>query len=137
MGPIYGTILMDAASAGEGFEKIGVKELRIMLQQGLAGLQEIVEAHVGDKTLVDTLSPAVDALKKAEQEGLPMGRALEELKMAARTGCDSTKDMVAKFGRSSRLGERSRGVLDAGAVSSCIILESMADAMIALLNDCG
>ena len=133
MGPIYGTILMDAASAGETFEEIGVKELRIMLQAGLAGLQEIVDAQVGDKTLVDTLSPAVDMLKMAEDSGLDMNTALEQMKQAARTGRDSTKNMVAKFGRSSRLGERSRGVLDAGATSCCIILESMADAMLKLL----
>ena len=133
MGPIYGTILMDAATAGEVFEEIGVKELRIMLQAGLAGLQEIVDAQVGDKTLVDTLSPAVDMLKMAEDSGLDMNTALEQMKQAARTGRDSTKNMVAKFGRSSRLGERSRGVLDAGATSCCIILESMADAMLKLL----
>ena len=133
MGPIYGTILMDAATAGEVFEEIGVKELRIMLQAGLAGLQEIVDAQVGDKTLVDTLSPAVDMLKMAEDSGLDMSTALEQMKQAARTGRDSTKNMVAKFGRSSRLGERSRGVLDAGATSCCIILESMADAMLKLL----
>lgn len=133
MGPIYGTILMDAASAGETFEEIGVKELRIMLQAGLAGLQEIVDAQVGDKALVDTLSPAVDMLKMAEDSGLDMNTALEQMKQAARTGRDSTKNMVAKFGRSSRLGERSRGVLDAGATSCCIILESMADAMLKLL----
>lgn len=133
MGPIYGTILMDAASAGEAFEEIGVKELRVMLQAGLAGLQEIVEAKVGDKTLVDTLSPAVDMLKRAEDSGLDMNNALEQMKQAARAGRDSTKNMVAKFGRSSRLGERSRGVLDAGATSCCIILESMADAMQELL----
>lgn len=133
MGPIYGTILMDAASAGEAFEEIGVKELRVMLQAGLAGLQEIVEAKVGDKTLVDTLSPAVDMLKRAEDSGLDMNTALEQMKQAARAGRDSTKNMVAKFGRSSRLGERSRGVLDAGATSCCIILESMADAMQELL----
>ena len=124
---------MDAATAGEVFDEIGVKELRIMLQAGLAGLQEIVDAQVGDKTLVDTLSPAVDMLKMAEDSGLDMNTALEQMKQAARTGRDSTKNMVAKFGRSSRLGERSRGVLDAGATSCCIILESMADAMLKLL----
>ena len=59
MGPIYGTILNDAASVGEDAEDIDVKVLAEMLRGGLAGLQEIVEAHIGDKTLVDTLEPAV------------------------------------------------------------------------------
>ena len=57
------------------------------------------------------------------------------MKEAAEQGKESTKDMVAKFGRSSRLGERSRGVLDAGATSCCILLSSMADAIIKLLTD--
>lgn len=127
MGPIYGTIFMDMAEAGEELEEIGTRELADMLAAGLSGLCEIVEAQVGDKTLVDTLSPAVETLKQAAEEGKDFKEALEEMKQAARTGRDSTKDMVAKFGRSSRLGERSRGVLDAGATSCCIILEAMAD----------
>ena len=133
MGPIYGTIFMDMATAGEDYETIGVKELRSMLEAGLTGLQEIVDAKVGDKTLVDTLSPAVEELRKAEELQQDMKQALEAMKAAAAAGRDSTKDMVAKYGRSSRLGERSRGVLDAGATSCCIILTTMADAMEALL----
>ena len=57
------------------------------------------------------------------------------MKTAAECGRDSTKDMVAKFGRSSRLGERSRGVLDAGAASCCILLQAMADGMLGLLEE--
>lgn len=127
MGPIYGTIFMDSADAGMEKENISVKDLADMLSAGLEGLQEIVEAKVGDKTLVDTLSPAVDALKAAAAKGHPYPQALEEMKTAAKQGMESTKNLVAKFGRSSRLGERSRGVLDAGSVSCYIILEAMAD----------
>lgn len=133
MGPIYGTIFMDAASAGEDLEDISVKGLADMLEAGLQGLQEIVEAQVGDKTLVDTLSPAVDSLKQSAENGTDFKAALEAMKEAARAGRDSTKDLVAKFGRSSRLGERSRGVLDAGATSCCIILEAIADGICELL----
>lgn len=128
MGPIYGTIFMDAADAGEELEEIGSKELSDMLQAGIDGLLEIVEAKVGDKTLVDTLIPAVEVLKKETD----LKTALVEMKAAAAAGRDSTKDMVAKYGRSSRLGERSRGVLDAGAVSCCIILTAMANGIIEL-----
>ena len=133
MGPIYGTIFMDSAEAGEDLDEIGVQELHDMLAAGLEGLQGIVEAQVGDKTLVDTLSPAVDALKAAADAGKPLSEALEDMKAAAQAGKESTKDMVAKYGRSSRLGERSRGVLDAGAASCCIILTAMADAIAAQL----
>lgn len=127
MGPIYGTILMDMAEAGEELEEIDVKDLGSMLSAGLLGLQGIVEAQVGDKTLVDTLSPAVEALKASAEAGEGYEEALPKMKAAAEAGRDSTKEMVAKYGRSSRLGERSRGVLDAGATSCCIILTAMAD----------
>lgn len=134
MGPIYGTILMDMASAGEDLEDITVADLGNMLDAGLKGLQEIVEAQVGDKTLVDTLSPAVDSLKRSAAQGADYPTALAEMKEAAAAGRDSTKDMIAKFGRSSRLGERSRGVLDAGSVSCCIILAAMADGIARVLE---
>lgn len=134
MGPIYGTILTDAASEGEDQEDIDAKVLAGMLRGGLSGLQEIVQAQVGDKTLVDTLEPAVRSLEKSAGKGEDFITALRKMKTAAAQGKDSTKDMVAKFGRSSRLGERSRGVLDAGATSCCIILTAMADAIIAMLS---
>lgn len=132
MGPIYGTILMDMAEAGEDLEEISVADFGKMLEAGLEGLCGIVEARVGDKTLVDTLSPAVDVIKAAGEAGKDYKEALPEMKAAAEKGRDSTKDLVAKFGRSSRLGERSRGVLDAGATSCCIILTAMADGIMEL-----
>lgn len=133
MGPIYGTIFMDMAEAAEESDKIDLPLLAKMLEAGLNGLYGIVDARVGDKTLVDTLSPSVEALKKASAAGTPFADALQEMKKAALAGRDSTKDLVAKYGRASRLGERSKGVLDAGATSCCIILTSMADGISALL----
>ena len=133
MGPIYGSILSGMSEAGEDLEDITLEDLGKMLEAGLSELQDIVDAKVGDKTLVDTLSPAVDAVKAGAAEGKDYKETLEAMKAAAAAGRDSTKDMVAKFGRSSRLGERSRGVLDAGATSCCIILTAMADGIIETL----
>lgn len=133
MGPIYGTILLDAADAGANKNEIGVADLAEILEEGLNGLYEIVKAKVGDKTLVDTLVPAVDSLKKSAAAGEDFKAALSKMKEAAAAGRDSTKDLAAKFGRSARLGERSRGVLDAGSVSCCIILSAMADGIQELL----
>ena len=133
MGPIYGTIFMDMAEAGEDLDEITAADLGTMLEAGLNGLYGIVDAKVGDKTLVDTLAPSVEVMKAAGAEGKDFKEALAEMKKAAEAGRDSTKDMVAKFGRSSRLGERSRGVLDAGATSCCIILSAMADGISELL----
>lgn len=130
MGPIYGTIFIDAAEAGEDIENIGVAELAAILEKGLEGLYGIVEAKVGDKTLVDALAPAVKSLKQSGESGTDFKEALEKMKAEAVIGRDSTKNMMAKFGRSSRLGERSKGVLDAGATSCCIILTAMADGII-------
>ena len=130
MGPIYGTVFCDMAEAGDAFAEIGTKELATMLDAGLEGLYDIVEARQGDKTLVDALYPAAETMKKAAEAGTSFASALEEMKTAAQAGKESTKSMVAKFGRSSRLGKRSRGVLDAGATSCCIILTAIADGIL-------
>lgn len=134
MGPIYGTIFMDMAEAGAELEEISLEDFGGMLTAGLDGLCGIVEAKVGDKTLVDTLSPAAKAVGDGAKAGEDFAGTLDKMKEAARAGRDSTKDMTAKYGRSSRLGERSRGVLDAGATSCCIILEAMADGIKEILN---
>ena len=83
MGPIYGTVLKSMAKAGDGIKSITLKDLSDMLSAGLDGLQKIVQAKVGDKTLVDTLSPAVDSLSDAVSEGADLETALEKMKEAA------------------------------------------------------
>ena len=133
MGPIYGTIFMEMSDAGEGSTEIGLPELIGMLEHGMNGLIEIVDARVGDKTLVDTLSPALDALKQAQTDGKTFYDALDDMKAAAVSGRDSTMDLVAQYGRAARLGERSKGVLDAGAASCCLLLNAMADGIQAML----
>lgn len=134
MGPIYGTIFMEMADKAEGEEDITLELFTEMLDAGLAGLYEIVDARPGDKTLVDTLTSAIDGLKRAAGEGKTFAEALDVMKDCAEAGKESTKDMMARYGRASRLGERSRGVLDAGAASCCIILQAMADGMKAVLE---
>jgi dihydroxyacetone kinase-like protein len=136
MGPIYGTILMEMGDNldDNDVEEIGLKEFCDSLSAGLEGLYGIVDARVGDKTLVDTLAPSVESLKKDMEAGTGFAEALEHMKVAALAGRDSTKDLMAKYGRSSRLGERSRGVLDAGSCSCYIVLEAMADGILELLK---
>lgn len=134
MGPIYGTILMEMAETGKEEEDITLTVLTEMLEAGLTGLYDIVDARVGDKTLVDTLSPAIDSLKESAENGENFVDALQNMKYEAEKGKDSTKNMLAKFGRSSRLGKRSIGVLDAGAASCAIILTAMADGMMDIIK---
>ena len=88
-------------------------------------LEELVGARTGDKTLMDTLTPAVAALEKAGQEGADMQTALVQMKKAAESGRDSTKDMIAKFGRAKSLLERAIGHQDAGATSVWLIFQGM------------
>ena len=115
----------------EGLDELGM----ILLNEIGGSMGPIYGTILMDMAEVgDTLSPSVDALKDGINSGISFKDALENMKAAADKGRDSTKDMVAKFGRSSRLGERSRGVLDAGATSCCIILNSMADGIIELLS---
>lgn len=134
MGPIYGTVFMDMSDRAEDADEIDLSLFCDMLEAGLEGLYGIVDARPGDKTLVDALYPALLALKSARDAGTDFSEALDGMKAAAEKGKDSTKELVAKYGRSARLGERSRGVLDAGAASCCIILCAMADGMKAVLQ---
>ena len=117
MGPIYGTIFGGMAERCGGAEEISLSLFAEMLRQGFEDLSEIIETKVGDKTIVDTLAPAVESVERSVTILEPIGRAMASMISAAERGKESTKEMVAKVGRSSRLGERSKGVLDAGAVS--------------------
>ncbi len=133
MGPLYGTFFMEFAKACKDIEDIDKEAFGTVLQAALKGMQAFDKAKVGDKTLMDTLVPAINAYKAALSEGKDFKAALLDMKAEAEKGKESTKDMVAKIGRAARLGERSRGVLDAGATSCNLILQSMADAIEALL----
>ncbi|HBA12807.1 MAG TPA: dihydroxyacetone kinase subunit L [Bacteroidales bacterium] len=126
MGPLYGKFFTALGKSFEGKSEIGKKDFLNALESSLEAIRTVSDAKVGDKTLMDVLIPAVDAMKKAVDEDKSFADSLDCMIEAAVAGRDSTVDMVAKIGRSSRLGERSRGVMDAGAASCFIILESMA-----------
>lgn len=127
MGPLYGKFFDAIAATIDGMDKIGKAELRKAFNAGIEAIESISPAKIGDKTLIDTLVPAVSAYETALNEGSTFYDALEVLKNAAEKGYLSTKDMKAKIGRASRLGERSVGVLDPGAVSCYLILETMSN----------
>ena len=129
MGPLYGSLFIGMADEVRGSEDIDAATFAHLLRGGLTSLQDITEAGVGDKCLMDTLIPAVEAFERAHAAARSFSDALDAMKSAASQGRDSTKDLVAKIGRASRLGERSLGVLDAGAVSCCLILTQLADSI--------
>jgi dihydroxyacetone kinase-like protein len=134
MGPLYGALFDEFAIASKGHEEIDAQIIEAMLNSALAAVQEIGSAHRGDKTLLDTLIPAVEAFTKAASSGMDLGASLEAMIEAAEAGWKSTEGMVAKIGRASRLGERSRGVLDAGATSCFLIIKSMGGSIRGLLS---
>jgi dihydroxyacetone kinase-like protein len=126
MGPLYGFLFKNMASACDGVEAIDAAVFGKMMTACKEGIQKVSQAQVGDKTLVDVLVPAEQAYQVALQKGKNFAECLDAMVAAAVQGRDATKDMIAKVGRSSRLGERSRGVIDAGSASCCLILETMA-----------
>ncbi|QRM57809.1 dihydroxyacetone kinase subunit DhaL [Sinorhizobium sp. BG8] len=125
MGPLYGVMFTEFAEKLEGVDLIDSAAFSRMLHAGLEGIQSIGSAKVGDKTLLDALVPAVDAFDASIASGNSFGEALDALVDAAEAGRDSTINLVAKIGRASRLGDRSLGVLDAGATSCAIILKEL------------
>jgi dihydroxyacetone kinase phosphoprotein-dependent L subunit len=134
MGPLYGTMFMDMAEQAQGKDDIDAATFGLMLEAALNAVRGLGDAKVGDKTLLDTLVPAERAFKTALASGASFSAALEAMTDAAETGWQSTRDLVARIGRASRLGERSRGHLDAGATSCYLILQAMGTQMQVLLH---
>lgn len=134
MGPLYGVFFDELSTSSEDVEEIDATAFECMIKAAVKGVEEIGGAKKGDKTLLDTLIPAVEAYSSALAEGKSFDECLEALKAAAKEGWQNTKDMVAKIGRASRLGERSRGVLDAGATSCYLIVSSIASTVQELLK---
>ena len=133
MGPLYGTFFLDMAAVVSPENDMDAPLFGRMLRAGLGGVQELGSAKRGDKTLLDTLIPAADAFDAAVAGGATFADAMAAMAAAAETGRDATKDMAARIGRAARLGERSRGTIDAGAASCCLILQALASGLAARL----
>ncbi|MCP1224202.1 dihydroxyacetone kinase subunit DhaL [Sebaldella sp. S0638] len=134
MGPLYGNFFRGLYAASRKSETIDKNIMLSMLEKACSNLSALTDAKPGDKTLIDVLVPAVLAYKKSVEQNCDFKTCLENMMSEAEKGLESTKDMIAKLGRSSRLGERSRGHLDAGAASCCIILRAITDTAVELLN---
>jgi phosphoenolpyruvate---glycerone phosphotransferase subunit DhaL len=126
MGPIYGTFFIQMSLKAKGKPETDAKLFGEMLKAARDALEDLGGAKVGDKTLMDAVIPAQVAYQSAVEAGASLQEALKKMADAAEKGKDSTVDLVAKIGRSARLGERSRGVLDAGATSAALILQTFA-----------
>ena len=130
MGPLYGTFFTEMADALDGAGQIDADRFSATLRAGVATIADIGGAKPGDKTLMDVLVPAQAAFDATLERGEGFAACLTAMKGAAAAGLESTRDMVARVGRASRLGERSRGTLDAGAASCNLLLAALADGLL-------
>ena len=126
MGPLYGQFFGGLAEVLAPHEQLDARLFGEALAHAVGQVQRMGQAQVGDKTLVDTLVPAWRAYESALKADLPFSDVLQQMSEAAERGRDSTRPLQARLGRAARLGARSKGVLDAGAASCCLILQTLA-----------
>jgi dihydroxyacetone kinase-like protein len=126
-GPLLGTFFLRAGTACAGKSELGPSDVVALFQAGVDGIQQRGKAERGDKTMLDALLPAVDAMRAALDAGSDLAEILNRGAAAAEAGVQATKTMQARRGRASYLGDRSVGHQDAGATGAHLILKAAAD----------
>ncbi len=128
-GPLYGTFFLRAATAPNGGQSVDLAGLTRMFRFGLDGLQQRGKAHLHDKTMVDAIQPAVEAMEAAVAANQSLAVALASARQAARQGMKHTIQIPANKGRASYLGPRSIGHQDPGATSAYYLFETAAEVL--------
>ena len=128
-GPLYGTFFMKFGTAAATTDVLELPQLAASLRAGLDGIVARGKAELGDKTMVDAMSPALDALDAGIAAGDSVTTCLSAAATAAAAGRDATIPLVARKGRASYLGERSAGHQDPGATSTAYLFETLAQAV--------
>jgi dihydroxyacetone kinase-like protein len=123
-GPLYGTLFMQMGAATAGKSALSLEDWAKAVDAGLKGVQARGKAEPGDKTMIDALTPAAEALAKAVAEDASLDDALGSATRAAEDGMKATIPLVARKGRASYLGERSAGHQDPGATSSFLLIKT-------------
>ena len=126
-GPLYGTFFLRAAAACAGRTEIEAADAVALFQAGIEGVQQRGRAAAGDKTMLDALLPALDAMRKGLEDGCGLAAVLDAGAAAAQAGMTATVPMQARKGRASYLGARRIGHQDPGATSSYLLLKAAAD----------
>ena len=124
-GPLYGTAFRRAGRSLGSAGSFGGPELVTALDEAIAGVVDLGAAQPGDKTMIDALQPAVDALRSGVDAGEGLDAALGAAAEAADEGARATVPMQARKGRASYLGERSIGHQDPGATSSALVIRAL------------
>jgi phosphoenolpyruvate---glycerone phosphotransferase subunit DhaL len=127
-GPLYGTFFLRMATAMGSVDSVDAADFAKALRAGVEGVVQRGRAEAGDKTMFDSLAPALDALDAALASGSGLAAALADATIAAEKGRDATEPMVARKGRASYLGQRSVGHVDPGATSAAMLIAAAASA---------
>lgn len=129
-GAVFGTLFTGQAAYVEqnlaGKESLTLADLSGMFTEALAQIQRRGGAQPGDKTMLDALVPAVEALRGSSAEGKNLGDAFFSAAMSSVSGAQRTRDMIAKHGRAKNLGQRALGFMDPGAYSTSQIFTVLA-----------
>lgn len=128
-GPLYGTIFLRMAGAANGHETLDAEAMLAALVAGRKGIVDRGKAEPGDKTMLDTWEPAIQAYEGALGDGADLPGALAKATEAAEQGMKGTISLVARKGRASYLGERSAGHQDPGATSSYLFFKTLLEAV--------
>ena len=123
-GPLYGGFFLELGKQAAGKETLRQSDVIQMFEGGLRDVQRRGKAEPGDKTMVDSLAPAVAAMR--DESNRDLSSTLKRASEAARVGVESTIPLQARKGRASYLGERSIGHQDPGATSCLLLLQALA-----------
>jgi dihydroxyacetone kinase-like protein len=124
-GPLYGSLFVGMSRKAAGPEPLHARAFASMLEAGVENLRQSTKAKPGDKTMIDALAPATEAIRTAADAGQPIGDILDAGASAAARGVEATRQMKAAFGRARNIGERSIGHLDPGAVSMSLFFAGL------------
>jgi phosphoenolpyruvate---glycerone phosphotransferase subunit DhaL len=124
-GPLYGTLMLQMGTALAGQQEVDLETYAAAWRKGAEGVQARGKAQLGDKTMLDALIPGVEALEKAKD----LDTGLQDAAQAAQEGMRDTIPLVARKGRASYLGERSRDHQDPGATSTTYLYQTAAEAL--------
>ncbi|MES2094358.1 MAG: dihydroxyacetone kinase subunit DhaL [Actinomycetota bacterium] len=128
-GPLYGTFFLRFGTTAGAVAELDSAGLAAALRAGLGGVVARGKAELGDKTMFDAMSPAVDAFDAEIAAGANLAASAAGAAAAADAGRDATEPLVARKGRASYLGDRSAGHLDPGATSTALLFRALAEAL--------
>ena len=128
-GPLYGTFFLRFGTTAGPVTELDGAALAAALRAGLGGIVARGKAELGDKTMFDAMSPAIDAFDSEVASGAEVAASAAVAFAAAEQGRDATKPLVARKGRASYLGDRSAGHLDPGATSTALLFQALSEGL--------